>query len=574
MPRRRRKNLEVKPSMEICLNTLGETKSFPFSLPQTVEDCAREIKLLEGGIKAIMERRQVLTAQLQYVLGKQATSSSNQKLEQGVNVVNQEDGQLKGNSAEKGDLPSETASDSWEEKEKFGNQNTFLSTNSFYQYAADEGAEVTSPLISAITKLQRRHDQKMGIKMWTRNLANLFAVADKDDSGHIDEQEYHRMLEMLSISEELKFALRDKFSVIDKDGTNGIKVTEFLEFFLNFPMFKEELTKNVQSNAPYIYEANLSRIQYLRQWLYSVVECPGYNFVSKVLFCIDLILTFIPIVILCMEGAQSSLIVDWPRHRFMWFVSIFFALEYTCGLMMCRYKRRFLFDIVHTFELVSFLFWICYNTFASSNTLDPMGFVVFRIIRFLNLYKVFKLVALEEDLHIYVKTLKLAYTSSGAVLMLLVFSIFLFSLLMYVFERGIYNKNDKSWQRLEEEGESPFADMSACIYFVLVTMTTLGYGDMSPKSHVGRMVAIVTVIVGLCNITFLINIVGDCFEEVFRKFVLKKSKEMERERSVYLNECVQMAQIGSSGWMHLGITSSKHLRHLKVIATANAKELN
>jgi len=560
--RRRRKVWEFKPSIEKSSNKLGDTASFP--VVPTAEECAREIDLLEGHIRVIMERRLILTAQLHNVLGKKGRSSSTQEIKPETDIVDQEDGEL-----------NETFSDSWEQKEEVDNQNVMsISSKSLVSNSTDDGGELVSPLISAITKLQQRHDQKMAIRVWTKNLSNLFSVTDKDDSGYINEQEYLRMLEMLHISKELKFALRDKFSQIDKDGRNGIKLTEFLEFFLNFPMFKKELAINVQSNAPYILETDLSRIQNLRLWLYRIVECPGYNFVSKVLFCMDLILTFIPIVIFFIEGFQSSLIVTWPRHRFMWFVSIFFAVEYTCGLTMCRYKRRFIFDIVHTFELISFLLWICCNTFARSETLDPIGFVVFRVIRYVDLHKVFKLVALEEDLHIYVKTLKLAYTSSGSVIELLGFTIFLFSLLMYVFERGMYNHYDKIWQRDGEEGESPFADMSSCIYFVLVTMTTLGYGDMSPKSHVGRTVAMMTVFVGLCNITFLINILGDCFEEVFRRFVLKKSKEMDTERSVYLSKCVQKAHFGSSSWLNLSKTSSRSLRNLKVIAAANAKEFH
>jgi len=567
MPRQRHHHSsQFKPSIENSSNAQGAAANNPISLPQTAEECAREIVLLEGHQRAIMERRKVLTAQLQNVLDKQKPRG---------NLVDLEHSEFKANNAEKRYQTSEAGNGSWEELEEGAHNQSVFSSNLFVPNDADDGdmsGEVASPLISAIRKLQLRHDQKRGIKMWTKYLANLFGVTDKDGSGYIDQQEYQRMLNMLNISKELKFDLRDKFSHIDKDG-NGINLKEFLVFFMNSPIFQEELEINAKSNAPYIYETNLSGCQYLRMWLYCVVECPDYNLVSKILFCLDLIMTIVPIIIFCVEGAQSSLIITWPRQTFMWFVSIFFLLEYTCGFALCRYKSKFIFDIGHIFELVSFVFWIYFNTLGESDTLDPMGFVVFRVFRYLDLYKIFKLSALEEDLHIYVNTLKLAYTSSGAVLMLLVLTIFFFSLLMYVFERGMWNPYDKRWQRDEQEGESPFADLSGCIYFVIVTMTTLGYGDLLPKSQVGRMVAMITVFVGLCNITFLINIVGDCFEEVFRKFVLKKSMEMERERSFYLKRCVQGAQVGTSNWLHLGKTSSRRLRNLKVTATANANEL-
>merc|ERR1719233_1491874 len=101
-------------------------------------------------------------------------------------------------------------------------------------------------------------------------------------------------------------------------------------------------------------------------------------------------------------------------------------------------------------------------------------------------------------------------------------------------------------------------------------MTTLGYGDMYPISYVGKIISIITVFVGLCNITFLINIVGDCFEEVFRGFILKRSKKMEEERSKHLEACVHEAQAGKSSWLSFS-SKNKRLRHMMVVAKANEK---
>merc|ERR1711920_743290 len=127
----------------------------------------------------------------------------------------------------------------------------------------------------------------------------------------------------------------------------------------------------------------------------------------------------------------------------------------------------------------------------------------------------------------------------GAITLLLTFSILFFSLLVYAFERGEWDVEEKMWVRDSEGVESPFSDIYSCIYFTVVTMTTLGYGDISPKSSAGRIISMITVLVGLCNITFLINIVGGCFEEVFRDFVLKRSLKMEQEHSKYIKHCMQ-----------------------------------
>jgi len=567
MPRRARgkRVAKGKGSQE-----LGPIPCFSDELPQTAEACAKEMELLEKQNQVVMDRMAKVTAQLQSALQKKSKSSVTEKQRTSGAAAEDEAGEKRNNRSEFGDQDSNIDSNT-KDDEQMATANVEACRLPGSDKEEDVPEEdLCSPLISALKKLQKRRDQKRGIKMWSQNLANLFWLTDEDHSGYIDEHEYHRMIDGLDISPQLKASLRDKFYSIDQDGSKGICLTEFLMFFLNFPMFQKELLKNAHNNAPFIYEKTLSCTQHWRQWLYCIVEHPEYNLVSKILFCTDFMLTLIPIVILCTEGGRSNLRISWSRHTFMWFVSIFFASEYLCGLITCKYKKKFIFDVVHTCELVSFLFWIYYNTFGNSDTLDLMGFVVFRVIRYVNLHKVFKLTVLEEDINIYVNTLHLAYTSSGAVLMLLVFTIFLFSLLMYVFERGIYNANQKWWERDENEGRSPFADMSACIYFVLVTMTTLGYGDLYPISYVGRMVGIITVFVGLCNITFLINIVGDCFEEVFREFVMKRSKKMEEQRSKFLEACVHDAESSSSGWRRFG-SSKKHSRLIKDETSANEK---
>merc|ERR1712061_726025 len=117
-----------------------------------------------------------------------------------------------------------------------------------------------------------------------------------------------------------------------------------------------------------------------------------------------------------------------------------------------------------------------------------------------------------------------------------------FSLIIYVFERGEFDPVDSVWKRAGEDYESPFSNFFNCIYFTLVTGTTLGYGDMYPKTYVGKVVSLLTVFTGLVNLTFTINIIGDCFEEVFRRFLLNRSAKIDKERFAFIRNNVAEAQ--------------------------------
>jgi len=127
------------------------------------------------------------------------------------------------------------------------------------------------------------------------------------------------------------------------------------------------------------------------------------------------------------------------------------------------------------------------------------------------------------------------------VLGFLVLTILFFSVLIYAFERGEYDAENAIWTRDEDKGSSPFSDMYNCIYFNIAAMTTLGYGNHYPESYIGKFVALMSSCMGIVNLTFLINIIGGCFEETFRKFIEVKSKRVDGDTALYIEKYIVQA---------------------------------
>jgi len=178
---------------------------------------------------------------------------------------------------------------------------------------------------------------------------------------------------------------------------------------------------------------------------------------------------------------------------------------------------------------------------VKSRYLNPSGFVIFRTLRILKFTSIFNPKTIRAEFGLYKDTIRLAYTSYQTVAGLMVYIIFFLSLAIHVFERGTYDRDSLTWIRDEQEEESPFANIYNCVYFTVVTMTTVGYGDLSPDSYVGKMIALITAWCGICNVTLLINIFGQCFEEVFREFTLRRSKKIEEERVKYIHKHISRA---------------------------------
>ena len=101
------------------------------------------------------------------------------------------------------------------------------------------------------------------------------------------------------------------------------------------------------------------------------------------------------------------------------------------------------------------------------------------------------------------------------ILAALIFFIFLFGYLFYVSEPGVRNLGDGIW-------------------WALVTITTVGYGDITPVTTLGRVVASSLMLLGLGLIATITAIVSSKFIQNFvdhhtNDDVLEKLDEMQLE---------------------------------------------
>ena len=122
-----------------------------------------------------------------------------------------------------------------------------------------------------------------------------------------------------------------------------------------------------------------------------------------------------------------------------------------------------------------------------------------RVLRVFVLFRAFKMLRYSKSLLQFFDILRNKKVELYALFLLLAFFTFIASLMIYVFEGAGQNPNITS--------------LYDAIYWAVVTVTTVGYGDITPVTHEGRFVAMLVIVTGLGAITFLTSIIVSAFGE-------------------------------------------------------------
>jgi len=180
-------------------------------------------------------------------------------------------------------------------------------------------------------------------------------------------------------------------------------------------------------------------------------------------------------------------------------------------------------------DLISILPFYVEIILAALNLDSQLSYLsVLRLFRLTRITRIFKMSKNLEGLIMLSKSLK---KSGPALLMLFAFmgiaGVF-FATLIFTFESGHYDTYRRQYVR-EDGSPSPFESIPTSLWWTIITMTTVGYGDQYPVSTAGKVIAVLTMFCGLVVLSLPITIIGANFDDEFRE--LRKRAQDEKERA-------------------------------------------
>ena len=126
-----------------------------------------------------------------------------------------------------------------------------------------------------------------------------------------------------------------------------------------------------------------------------------------------------------------------------------------------------------------------------------LGGVDLRWLRILRLIRLLKFSHYSSALEDLFSAVRHEWRSFVATLYLLILAIFLSSSLIYVFEQSVQPEH--------------FGSIPDAMWWTVVTLTTVGYGDIVPITVAGKLVATLTALMGVCVVALLTGIVATGF---------------------------------------------------------------
>lgn len=164
-----------------------------------------------------------------------------------------------------------------------------------------------------------------------------------------------------------------------------------------------------------------------------------------------------------------------PFTNLEWFFTILFTIEYVTRIIVSRKPRIYIFSFYGVIDLISLL-----PTYFSLIISGSQYLLVIRILRMLRVFRVLKLTRFMRASHVLTLSLRQSRFKIIVFFEVLLTTVVIMGSLMYIIEGP----------------ENGFTSIPVSIYWAIVTLTTVGFGDITPNTALGQFFASLIMILG------------------------------------------------------------------------------
>lgn len=203
------------------------------------------------------------------------------------------------------------------------------------------------------------------------------------------------------------------------------------------------------------------------------------TFAGKLFDVILLILILFSIILVMLESVTEF---DQKYHTFLdiseWIVTILFTIEYIARIVSIKKPKEYIFSFYGVIDLLSTIpKYLSYFLVGGAHSL-----VALRALRLMRVFRILKLARFIGESSNFTKALKASRAKIAVFLFFVLILCVILGTIMYLIEGNT--------------ADSGFTSIPRSVYWAIVTLTTVGYGDIAPITAFGQFIASLIMILG------------------------------------------------------------------------------
>jgi len=238
----------------------------------------------------------------------------------------------------------------------------------------------------------------------------------------------------------------------------------------------------------------------------------------------DIILLWVIIASIVLVMLESVKTLDAKYHAFFnfaeWIITVLFTLEYIARIIAVKRSSKYIFSFFGIIDLLSTIPKYLSLIFGGTHAL-----VALRALRLMRVFRILKLVRYVGEANRLVKALKASRIKILVFLFAVIVLCIILGTIMYLIEG--------------ELGE--FTSIPRGVYWAIVTLTTVGYGDIAPHTGLGQFVASIVMLLGYSIIAIPTGIIS---AEMTKQSIHTNTRtcsnclsEKNRDNAKYCGDC-------------------------------------